>query len=50
MSEGLATKKLAHRLCIGPSTAEIYRSNILRKMEVRNAIETARVWWHAVPW
>lgn len=48
MSDGLATKELAHRLGFSRRTAEIYRSNILRKLEVRNSIQAVRVCWDAV--
>jgi len=40
--EGFAVKEIAEKLYISPKTVENHRSNLMRKLGLRNAIELAR--------
>lgn len=42
LAEGLSAKQIADKLFISPKTAENHRSNIMRKLELHNAIDLAR--------
>lgn len=42
LAEGFAVKEIAHKLYISPKTVENHRSNLMRKLGLRNAIELAR--------
>jgi two-component system, LuxR family, response regulator FixJ len=41
--EGLPNKLIAHQLSISPRTVEIYRSNVMEKLEVRSLSEALRI-------
>lgn len=42
LAEGFAVKEIAEKLYISPKTVENHRSNLMRKLGLRNAIELAR--------
>lgn len=42
LAEGLSSKEVAERLSISPKTAENHRANLMKKLELRNAIELIR--------
>jgi len=42
LAEGFAVKEIAEKLYISPKTVENHRSNLMRKLDLRNAIELAR--------
>lgn len=42
LAEGFAVKEIAAKLYISPKTVENHRSNLMRKLGLRNAIELAR--------
>jgi DNA-binding NarL/FixJ family response regulator len=42
LAEGFAVREIAEKLYISPKTVENHRSNLMRKLGLRNAIELAR--------
>jgi len=42
LAEGFAVREIAQKLYISPKTVENHRSNLMRKLGLRNAIELAR--------
>jgi len=42
LAEGFAVREIAEKLFISPKTVENHRSNLMRKLGLRNAIELAR--------
>jgi DNA-binding NarL/FixJ family response regulator len=42
LAEGLAVREIAERLYISPKTVENHRSNLMRKLDLHNAIELVR--------
>jgi DNA-binding NarL/FixJ family response regulator len=40
--QGASSKEIAHPLNLSPRTVEIYRSNLLHKLGVRNAADLVR--------
>jgi two-component system NarL family response regulator len=42
VAEGLSTTKISGRLCIAPSTVEVHRRNIMRKLDLHNVADLTR--------
>ena len=42
MAQGHTSNQIADRLCIAPSTVEVHRRNIMRKLDLHNVADLTR--------